>query len=377
MRTITFLVRKEFLQIFRNKGMLPVIFILPVIQLLILSNAVNYEIENLNLFFIDKDQSSFSRLLINKMEGSNYFRLVGYGLASSEGAEALDKNTADLVIEIPQGFEKTLVREGSDKMQLVINAIDGVKAGLGTYYASAVIRDFNREIQQQFNFVGSAFMAQSPINRIEVNYSFWFNPDLNYYTFMVPGILVLLVTMIGAFLSSMSIVREKEIGTIEQLNVTPIRKHQFIIGKLFPFLVLGLFELTIGLIIAKWVFQVPFLGSILLIYGFAAVYMLLVQGMGLLISTITDTQQQAMFLSWFFMVIFILMGGLFTAIENMPVWAQKITLFNPVRYFIEVVRMVMLKGSTIADIKWHIMIVVGYAVVLNSLAVWRYRKTVS
>ena len=375
MRIIYHLVRKELLQIFRNKGMLPIIFIMPVVQLLILSNAADFEIKNLKLYFIDKDQSSFSHLLRSKMEGSDYFRLTGYGFASEHGEAAVEKNNADLVLEIPSGFEKRLIREGMDKVQLLINGIDGTKAGLASIYATEVIRDFNLEIQNRYaNNQSLQLVPSLAKHQIKIEYSNWFNPDLNYKTFMVPGILVLLVTMIGAFLSSMNIVREKEIGTIEQINVTPIKKHHFIIGKLFPFWLLGLFELSIGFLIAWIVFNIPFVGSIFLIYGFASLYLLLILGMGLFISTMTNTQQQAMFISWFFLVIFILMGGLFTAIENMPGWAQQITRVNPVRYFIEVVRMVMLKGSGLPDIKWHVLIVFLYALALNGLAVFRYRK---
>ncbi len=192
---------------------------------------------------------------------------------------------------------------------------------------------------------------------------------------MVPGILVLLVTMIGVFLSAMNIVREKEIGTAEQLNVTPIRKSHFIIGKLAPFWILGIFEFTLGLIIAKFVFDVPFVGSLVLVYAFAAIYIIMILGMGLFISTITNTQQQAMFIAWFFLVVFILMGGLFTPIESMPDWAQTITLFNPIRYFIEVIRMVLLKGSGFFDVKFHFVVVILYAFIINGLATWNYRKT--
>ena len=374
MRTILFLIRKEFLQIFRNKGMLPIILVMPFIQLIILANAADFEIENLQVLFIDKDQSTASRLLYNKFEGSNYFQVTGYGFSSKEGEEALFSDESDLVIEIPAGFEKTIVRDGSDKIQLVVNAIDGSKAGLANYYANAVIMDYNTEIAQRFGVNNS--ISPLSFKSIDIAYSHWFNPSLDYKTFMVPGILVLLITMIGAFLSSMNIVREKEIGTIEQINVTPIKKYQFIIGKLFPFWILGLVELTVGLILAKLLFSVPIVGSLVTIYGFSAIYLLLILGMGLLISTTTETQQQAMFISWFFLVIFILMSGLFTPIENMPGWAQKITLFNPIRYFIEVVRMVMLKGSGFKDITWHLMVVGGYAFALNALAAWRYRKTV-
>jgi ABC-2 type transport system permease protein len=173
----------------------------------------------------------------------------------------------------------------------------------------------------------------------------------------------------------MNIVREKEIGTLEQINVTPIKKHQFIIGKLFPFWVLGLVILTVGLLIAKIIFNVPMLGNIGLIYLFASVYLLVILGMGLLISNYTDTQQQAMFIAWFFVVIFILMSGLFTPIESMPEWAQNVTLFNPIRYFVEIIRMVMLKGSGFQDIVPQLSIIALYAFIMNGLAVWSYKKT--
>ena len=205
--------------------------------------------------------------------------------------------------------------------------------------------------------------------------SFWYNKTLNYKTFMVPGILVLLVTMITLFLSGMNIVREKEIGTLEQINVTPIKKSQFIIGKLFPFWVIGLGLLSIGLIIAKVLFNVPIIGNLGLMYLYTSIYILVILGIGLFISNFTDTQQQAMFISWFFMVIFILMSGLFTPIESMPKWAQIITEFNPIKYFVQVMRMVMLKGSGIIDILPQLLKTILYALIMNGLAVWSYKKT--
>src|SRR5690606_7910833 len=204
--------------------------------------------------------------------------------------------------------------------------------------------------------------------------SFWYNTTLDYKTFMVPGILVLLVTMITLFLSGMNIVREKEIGTLEQINVTPIRKSQFIIGKLFPFWVIGMGLLTIGLILAKVIFNTPMLGSLILLYAYTSIYILVILGMGLLISNFTDTQQQAMFIAWFFVVIFILMSGLFTPIESMPKWAQIVTEFNPIKYFVEIVRMVLLKGSGFMDILPQLLKTLLYAILMNGLAVWSYKK---
>ncbi|MEJ0031437.1 MAG: ABC transporter permease [Bacteroidota bacterium] len=191
---------------------------------------------------------------------------------------------------------------------------------------------------------------------------------------MVPGILVILVTMTGAFLSALNIVKEKEVGTIEQINVTPIRKYQFILGKLVPFWVLGQIVLSIGLLIAYVIYGIVPVGNILTIYIFAAIYLLAVLGLGLLVSTLANTQQQAMLISFFMMMVFILLGGLYTSIDSMPQWAQTFTKFNPVSYFIEVMRMVVLKGSSLYDIRYHLGIVAIFGIVLNSFAVWNYRK---
>jgi ABC-2 type transport system permease protein len=180
--------------------------------------------------------------------------------------------------------------------------------------------------------------------------------------------------MITLFLSGMNVVREKEIGTLEQINVTPIKKHQFIIGKLFPFLVLGLVLLSLGLFIAKLLFNIPIVGSIGLLYLYTIVYILVVLGIGLFISNFTNTQQQAMFIAWFFMVIFILMSGLFTPIESMPKWAQVLTEFNPIKYFVQVMRMVMLKGAGFTDIYPQLIKTFAYAVLMNSLAIISYKK---
>jgi ABC-2 type transport system permease protein len=206
-------------------------------------------------------------------------------------------------------------------------------------------------------------------------YSFWYNPELNFKTFMVPGILVLLVTIIGFLLSGMNVVREKEIGTIEQINVTPIKKYQFIIGKLLPFWFIALFELAFGLTIGKLLFDIPMVGSLGLIFFVASIYLIVILSMGLFVSTITNTQQQSMLISFFIMMIFILMSGLFTSIENMPSWAQTITKFNPVAYFIKIMRMVLLKGSGFAEIQLEFFSLLGLAFAMLSLAVLRYRKT--
>ncbi len=372
MKTILFLLQKEFIQIFRNKAMIPIIFFVPIFQLIILVHAATFEMKNIRLYVVDNDLSSTSRQMVSKFEGSPFFKIKGRSFSSEMAEEELKHGQADIILQIPEGFEKNLVKEGKDEVQLIINAINGTTAGLTYAYATNVIADYNRQIM-----VKSVGMSPEGISKtIAITQSFWYNPELNYKTFMVPGILVLLVTIISLMLSSMNVVREKEIGTIEQINVTPIRKYQFIMGKLLPTWVIAMFELAFGLTLGKLLFNIPMIGNLWLIFMVASVYIVVILAMGLLVSTITNTQQQAMFISFFFMMIFILMGGLFTSIENMPVWAQYLDKLNPVAYFIKIIRMVLLKGSSFADFKNEFFSLVIYAIVMFSLAVRRYRKTV-
>uniref|UniRef100_UPI00249042B9 ABC transporter permease n=1 Tax=Croceibacter atlanticus TaxID=313588 RepID=UPI00249042B9 len=341
MKTILYIIQKEFKQIFRNKGMLPIIFVLPLLQLIILSNAATFEVKNIKFGYIDNDHTSISRALIEKFNASTYFDVLtdfsSERLASSE----MLKGEVDVVLEIPHYFERDLQKEKQTSLGVTINAIDGAAAGLENVYTTQIIQRFNQNVKVDLMQTSEKQIQPVTIDTIPL---FWYNETLNYKTFMVPGILVLLVTMITLFLSGMNIVREKEIGTLEQINVTPIKKSQFIIGKLFPFWVIGMGILTVGLIIARVIFNVPIVGSLPLMYLYTSIYILVILGIGLFISNFTDTQQQAMFIAWFFTVIFILMSGLFTPIESMPEWAQILTEFNPIKYFVEVMRMVMLKG---------------------------------
>lgn len=371
MRIILFIIEKEFKQIFRDKGMLRLIFILPIMQLLILSNAATFDVKNIRISFVDDDHSADSRLLIQFFTSNNYFKSDNLFQSESQAIESLKKGETDVVIQIPNQFSRQLQKEYKTNVSVMINAIDAATAGVENVYINQIIASFNQNITLDSYQMED---GKTVPNKIEVIPSFWYNNTLNYKTFMVPGILVLLVTMLTLFLSAMNIVKEKELGTLEQINVTPVKKYQFIIGKLFPFWILGLVILTVGLFIAKAVFNVPMLGNIALVYLFTAVYLLLVLGFGLFISNHTDTQQQAMFIAWFFMVIFILMSGLFTPIESMPKWAQNLTLLNPIRYFVEFMRMVLLKGAGLSDVCNNFIVIFGLAILVNSLAVWSYKK---
>ena len=368
MNTILELLRKEFLQIFRHRVMLVLLFLMPVIQLVILANAADYEVKHIRLAYLDNDRSAASLRLRSHFEVSPYFVLVDP--ARGEAACILDRGQADLVLDVPQGFERHLYRGRAQGLHLTADAVNAMKAGVASGYAEAILRHF----QIQWLMERSPTPPAAGVG-LTITSSNWFNPTMEYDLFMVPGILVLLVTLIGLFLAGMNVVKEKEEGTIEQLNVTPIRKYQFILGKLLPFWIIALVELAIGLLIGRLFFQVPFVGSLWIIFAFSMVYIPVVLGLGLFISTQSNTQQQAMFLAWFFTIVFVLMSGLFTPIESMPGWAQAITAVNPVKYFVEVMRLVLLKGSGWADLRPHFLIVGAMAVLINVVAVWSYRKT--
>ncbi len=375
MRNIKIILVKEFRQIFRNKQMLFILTFMPVLQLVILANAATFEMKDIKIAFVDNDLSSASRQMIGKFEGSNYFTIAGHLESEKQAEQALDKGECDLYLAIPNHFERDLMREGASPASIVVNAIDGSKASLSAQYTNSVINDFMQGFTADNIGYSSKASNLNLLKKINISYANWFNPELNYQAFMVPGLLVLLVSLVGMFVSGMNIVREKEIGTIEQLNVTPIKKYELIVGKLFPFWVLGIFELAVGLSIGKLLYDIPIVGSLPLLFLFGGVFLLLVLGIGFLISTTADTQQQSMFITWFFTVVFILLSGLFTSIENMPNWAKIITYFNPLRYFMEAVRMILLKGSGFSDISFHFIVVCCYGLVINVLATLMYRKT--
>ena len=359
MRTLKFLLRKEFRQIFRNTTILRMIIAMPIIQLLVMPLAADFEIKNINIAVIDHDKSTYSRQLIDKIIASGYFK-------------QFEKDKADLMIEIPTRFETDLIRNNTNNLFIAVNAINGTKATVGSAYLNNIISDYNGEVRLKWN-TPARFSAVPTIEITSLN---WFNPFLNYQFYMVPGILVVLVTMVGAYMCALNIVKEKEVGTIEQINVTPIKKVHFILGKLIPFWVIGMFVFSLGLFgVARFVYHIVPLGSLVTLYLFLSIYLIALLGIGLLISTYSNNQQQAMSVAFFFMMIFMLMSGLFTSVDSMPQWAKWIAACNPVTYFIDIVRLVVLKGSAVGQIKTQFIVITGMAIFFNSWAILNYRKT--
>lgn len=344
--------------------------ILPVVQLGILPLAMNLDVKNINIAIVDMGHSTYTQKLISKIGASGYFKIVAAAPAYKQALPALEEGAADIILEIPASFERNLVREGSQSLNVTTDAINGTKSGIGSAYLLAVIRDFNQDIRLMSNG-----QPVAPPAVIDIASSAWFNPYEKFTWYIVPGVLVLLLTLVGGFLSALNIVREKEIGTIEQINVSPLKKWQFILGKLVPFWVIGMIVLTIGLLVARLFYGIIPAGSLFLLYLLAAVYLVALLGFGLFISTVSNNQLQSMFIAFFFIMIFVLMSGLFTSVDSMPVWARSIAAFLPITHFMKAVRMIILKGSGFTDIAPTFLIELLFAIGLNTLAIWNYRKT--
>jgi len=371
MRVIQTLLAKEFKQIFRNKFMLPVIFIIPLVQMILLTYAASLEMKGIRMVVVDQDLSQASRLLRSSFKGSPFFHLQDPLQNLKEAEDLLTGDKVDVILHFPADFEQRLYAEKQTEVQLLVNAINGTEAGLISAYCQQITAGFNSHIRKRWFGMDQSGQLRS----LELIPSHWYNPLLDYKIYMFSGILVILVTLIGLLLSALNLVREKEIGTTEQINVSPIRKYQFIIAKLVPFWLIALGELAFGLVVGRWLFDLPMEGSLGLLFLFATVYLIVVLGIGLFLSTISQTQQQLMFLAFFFIVTFILMSGVFTPADSMPRWAQKVNLLNPAAYFMRVIRMVLLKGSTFPDIARDFYSLLVYGAVMVSLAVANYRKT--
>ncbi len=362
---------KEFKQIFRNKVMIPIIFVLPLVQMILLTYAASLEMKDIKMVVVDQDLSQASRLLVSGFSGSPFFEIARSTTSYPEAEGMLTGDRADVILHIENQFEKRLYVEQETDLQLVVNAINATEAGLIQAYCTQIVGDFNKQIRSEW----FGMDASRRLTTLDLKPSFWYNPMLDYKIYMFSGILVILVTLIGMLLTALNLVREKEMGTTEQINVTPIRKYQFIMAKLIPFWLIALFELAFGLVVGRVLYDLPMVGSLGLLFLFASVYIVVVLGIGLFLSTISSTQQQLMFVAFFFMITFILMSGVFTPTDSMPLWAQKINLLNPASYFMKVIRMILLKGSQFHDIRREFFSLSIYALLILSLAVGNYRKT--
>ncbi|MTK53072.1 ABC transporter permease [Paludibacter sp.] len=367
---LRFLIEKEFKQLLRNPFLPRMIVMFPVMVLLVFPWAANFEISNINLSIVDHDHSSFSQRLTQKIVSSGYFRLTDVSPGYDQAVKSIEKNNADVVLEIPPRFEKELERDQHAKLLVAANTVNGTKGGLSTGYLANIINGFASDLRRESGQISRASITPT----IDIVPYYRFNPNLNYKVFMVPALMVMVLTMLCGFMPALNIVNEKEAGTMEQINVTPVPKFTFIVAKLLPFWIIGSLVITVSFGVAWLVYGLAPAGHFSTIYLFAAIYVLGISGFGLVISNYSDTIQQAMFVMYFFIMVLIMLSGLFTPVSSMPQWAQTITIFNPLKYFMQVMRLVYLKGSGIADMLPQLGALVGFALAFNTWAVLSYKK---
>jgi ABC-2 type transport system permease protein len=376
-RTIFFLVRKEFLQIFRDRATVFQIFMIPVVQLLVLANAATFDVKQVRMLVVDEDRTTVSAGLVLRLEAGRQFKVVRYVPSDAGVNHALLDREVTAVLHIPRRFEEDLVRRRRAQVQLILNAEEGATAGIVQSSANAILASYAGELDGTLPVARGGSSAAPRMAPLDLRTQRWFNPTRNYKYWMVPALMVSLTTIIGLLLTAQNITRENELGTLEQLNVTPMTKVQFIAAKLIPFWLLTMLIFSIGLAIGKLVFGIPMRGNLLWVYLAAAVYLIVVLGLGLWISTITRTQQQAMFVAFFVILIFLLMSGLFTPVDSMPEWAQRVAEANPVKHFVSIMRAVLMRGAGLETVGRPILGLAAAGVAVLALAVMRYRKSVA
>ncbi len=367
---IRFLIEKEFKQIRRNPFLPKMMAGFTLMMMMVMPWAADQEIKNIKICLVDHDHSTYSERLIQKIGASSYFRLINVLSGNEEAIQSIEAGKSDMILEIQPDFEKNIVTTGNARVMISANAVNGIKGGLGSSYLAGILNDYAAEIRNEQGL--SAAGAGLPVMHVVTQNRF--NPHLDYKVFMVPALMVILLTMLCGFLPALNIVGEKETGTIEQINVTPVSKFTFIMAKLIPYWTIGFVVLTVCFGLAMLVYGLTPAGNIATIYLFATIYILTVSGIGLVISNHSSTMQQAMFVMFFFMMIFIMMSGLFTPISSMPKWAQAITLFNPLKYFMQVMRMVYLKGSSIGELTTQFIALSCFALFFNLWAILSYKK---
>jgi len=370
MRVILMLIKKEFLQVFRNPLLWKILIIAPLAEFLLFPYTADYEIKVLHIAFIDHDHSSTSKNMMNEFVASGYFISHGNVSSKKEAEHLMEQDKIDFIVEFPHDFEKRILNRETPNIAITANAINSVKAGIGTGYVQAVLYEYLYEM-------GTSLGQPDEQANVLTTNIYWFNEQMNYKNLIVPGILVILVTLIGAYVTALNLVREKELGTIEQINVTPIKKWQFLLGKMIPFWILGMLEFMVGLFLMYLMFGITVQGSLILLLFATGIYLLVMLGLGFFISSVSENQLQAMFIVFFLFIVFVLLSGLFTPIEGMPEWAQYLNYLNPMSFFMDIIKLIILKGCNIHDIQNQMIVLSVMAVIINTAAIASYREKVN
>lgn len=376
MRTLKYLIEKEFKQMLRNPLIPRMIVGYPIMVMLIFPWAISFEVKNIKVDVVDNGKSVYSRRLTDKIAASDYFILHDTPLDYKTAMQNMENGDTDMIIEIPSTFDKDIVKNQSSTVGVAVNSVNGTQGLLGSNYIMQIVNDFSSELR------GELFKTLPPqtktklmkMPKIDIVPQYKFNPTLDYKNYMIPGFMVLLLTLICGVLPAMNIVMEKENGTIQQINVTPIKRIHFILAKLIPFWIIGLIVMILSVSVSFLIYGLWPAGSVIAVLFSATVFIITVSGMGIIISNYSQTMQQASFLVMFFILILILLGGMFTPVSSMPFWAQAIAFVNPFTYLTKTLRMLYLNGSTLADVSGNLIALVLIAIALNGWAIISYKK---
>ena len=366
---LKYLLEKEFKQFFRNRFLPKLVIMFPVMVMLIVPWITTMDIKDIRVVIVDRDRSTSSKQLALDIEASSYFQLEEVTDRYDDALRKIEYGTADAIVEIPYGFEKDMIINGASPVQISINTVNGTKGTLGGSYLGQIMTNFS----QRFLSKNTGFTDVSSANLL-ISTQYRYNPLLDYKIYMIPALMIIILIVMCGFLPTLNIVSEKERGTIEQMNVTPVSKFTFILAKMIPYWLMGMLILSICMALAYFVYGLYPVGSILIIYLFSFLFVLAISGFGLVVSNYSNTLQQAMFVMFFFIMIFQLMSGLLTPIRSMPAWAQWITLFNPPRYFVQMMRLVYLKGGNLSDLSTEFVALLGFVIFFGLWAVASYRK---
>ena len=358
--TLKYLIQKEFTQIRRNAFLPRLIVVFPIIIMCVMPWVMNMEVKNVKVAVVDNDRSTLSQQLVHSIEVSNYFIFKGQKPTYQAALKEIEKTQTDVVVVIPQDYSRDMTNGQQPQVLIAANAVNGTKGSIGSAYLSQIVTvQVNPDVAAMQSRVSTLFL---------------YNKHLNFKLFMIPALFAIVMMLMTGFLPALNIVGEKEAGTIEQINVTPVSKWSFILAKLIPYWIIALFVITVCLLLAWGVYGITSKGPVVLIYLLALLLALFFSSLGLIVSNYSDTMQQAIFVMWFFVVMMLLLSGLFTPTRSMPSWAYATTYVNPMSYFVDAIRTVFVRGGGLSSI-WHqVLTLLGISSVMAVWAVVSYKK---
>jgi ABC-2 type transport system permease protein len=375
MSRVSHIIRKEFIQLRRDPKLIPILFVAPLLQLLLLGFAANLDVKDIPTVVCDQDRTAASRDLVSRFLNSGYFALAGTVGVPGEIDLFMEKGEASVAVIVPRGFANDIAAGTPATVAVIVDGSESQSATIGATTVSMIVSRYAQGLVSG-TLDRLRALGIRPV-RVEPEVRVWYNPELRSRNFMVPGVLGLVLMVMTMMLTSMAIVREKEMGTMEQLVVTPIRPFELLAGKLLPFLIIGVVDVALIMSLIHFLFRVPMRGSVLLLFGLSLVFMLTTLGLGLFISTISNNQQQAMLTAVFFMMPMIMFSGFAFPIENMPKIVQAVTTIVPLRYYFVIVRGIYLKGVGLHELWGQGLAMLVFGVVILTLSVLRFRKKVN